>query len=477
MAITILIPTPLRRYVGGERNVSVEAGTVGAALTALSQRSPDLQRQLYDAEGRLRHFVNVFVGDRNARELGATLEEVTVRDGDVITLVPAIAGGAGDVKLSRDEILRYSRHLIMPEVTIEGQKKLKAAKVLCIGAGGLGSPLTLYLAAAGVGRLGVMDFDTLDLTNIQRQILYSTADVGRPKVEAARERLEALNPEIEIVPHSVHLQSWNVLDLFREYDIIADGTDNFPTRYLVNDACALLGKPNVYASIFRFEGQVAVFDARRGPCYRCLFAEPPPPGMVPSCAEGGVLGVLPGIIGSLQALEVLKLILGIGDPLVGHFVTFDALEFNMRKLTLKKNKECAVCGENPTITAPADYEAFCGIAAVEPDGTPGNVPVISVEEFKRRRDAGETFRLLDVRAPHESRIASIPGSIAAPFEDLHGRLHEFDSKDTFVVYCHKTGRSLDAWQVLRKAGFGRAFVLSGGIDAWAERIDRSLPRY
>ena len=477
MKVKILIPTPLRRFVEGAKSVEVEAATVEAALAALGQRNADLRKQIFDDAGHLRNFVNVFLGDRNARELGASLAEVPVRDGDVLVLIPAIAGGTPEVKLSREEILRYSRHLIIPEVTIEGQKRLKASMVLCIGAGGLVSPLTLYLAAAGVGRIGVVDFDTVDLTNIQRQILYSTGDVGRPKVEAARERLEALNPNIEIVTHSIHLASWNVMDLFGAYDIIADGTDNFPTRYLVNDACVLLRKPNVYGSIFRFEGQISVFDAARGPCYRCLFPEPPPPGLVPSCAEGGVLGVLPGIIGSLQALEVLKLILGVGEPLIGRFVVFDALDFKFRELSIAKNKECAVCGASPTVTAPVDYEAFCQVRGAESEADLGQASLISVEELHQRRDAGEKFRLLDVREPHERKIVSIPDSIHTPFDELLSRLHEFDSADQFVVYCHKTGRSLDAWRLLRKAGFGNAYVLSGGVDAWAQRIDPTLPRY
>ena len=352
MAISILIPTPLRRYVGGAKNVQVEAQTAEAAVAALVVLSPDLGKQLLDEKGALRNFVNLYLGDQNVRTLAPSLAEVVLKDGDTLIIVPAIAGGAPEVKFSREEILRYSRHLIMPEVTLAGQKRLKQAKVLCIGAGGLGSPLSLYLAAAGVGTIGIVDFDTLDLTNLQRQILYSTADLGRPKLDAAKERLQDLNPEIEIVTHSLHLSSWNALDLFRDYDIIADGTDNFPTRYLVNDACVLTGKPNVYASIFRFEGQVSVFDASRGPCYRCLFPEPPPPGLVPSCAEGGVLGVLPGIIGSLQALEVLKLILGVGEPLIGRLSWFDALDFQFRELAVRKDPNCAVCGTSPTITAP-----------------------------------------------------------------------------------------------------------------------------
>jgi adenylyltransferase/sulfurtransferase len=409
------------------------------------------------------------------RDLARVLSEIPVQDGDVLTIVPAIAGGAP--KLSRDEILRYSRHLIMPEVTLEGQARLKEARVLCIGAGGLGSPLTLYLAAAGVGRIGVVEFDDVDLTNLQRQILYATSDVGRPKLEAAKERLEALNPDIEIVPHAMHLSSHNAMELFADYDIVADGTDNFPTRYLVNDACVLSGKPNVYGSIFRFEGQVSVFDAKHGPCYRCLFPEPPPPGLVPSCAEGGVLGVLPGIVGSLQALEVLKIIIGAGDPLYGRLLIFDALDLKFRELSVTKNPGCAVCGASPTVTAPVDYEAFCQIRGAEPDVAGTNAPVISVEDFNKRRQAGEHLHLLDVREPHEFEIVKIPGSMGIPLSQLPSRLHELDSAETYTIHCHKSGRSVAAYQLMRKAGFGRLQVLSGGIDAWAERIDPTLPRY
>jgi len=379
--------------------------------------------------------------------------------------------------LSRDEILRYSRHLIMPEVTLEGQMKLKRARVLCVGAGGLGSPLTLYLAAAGVGTIGLVDFDTVDLTNIQRQILYSTADVGRPKLEAACERLVGLNPQIEIVAHSVRLSSDNVMGLLGGYDVIADGTDNFPTRYLVNDACVLLAKPNVYASIFRFDGQVSVFDARRGPCYRCLFPEPPPPDLVPSCAEGGVLGVLPGIIGSLQALEVLKLILGAGDPLIGRLVLFDALAFQFRELTVRKDPGCAVCGEAPTICGPIDYDEFCGIRGAESQADLSGLPLLSVEDLCARRDAGEPFELLDVREPHEYEIARIPGATLFPLSTLASRLHELDSARTYTIACHRGTRSVQAFHLLRTAGFAKLQVLAGGIDAWAERIDPSMPRY
>jgi molybdopterin/thiamine biosynthesis adenylyltransferase/rhodanese-related sulfurtransferase len=393
------------------------------------------------------------------------------------SIAPVRTASDREVSLSNDEVLRYSRHLIMPEVTLEGQKRLKAARVLCVGAGGLGSPLTLYLAAAGVGTIGLVEFDTVDLTNLQRQVLYSTSDIGRPKLEAAVERLRALNPEIEIVPHALRLSGDNVLDLFRQYDVIADGTDNFPTRYLVNDASILIGKPNVYASIFRFEGQVSVFGAKDGPCYRCLFPEPTPPGLVPSCAEGGVLGVLPGIVGSLQALEVVKLILGIGDPLVGRLAMFDALDFSLREVSIRRDPGCAVCGSNPTITAPIDYELFCGIRGEEAEVDATGIPTLTVDQLDARRRAGETFTILDVREAHEAEIVRIPGARLFPLSQLPARMHELDTAVTYTLSCHHGTRSVQAYHALRDAGFGRLQVLAGGVDAWAVRIDPTLPRY
>jgi molybdopterin/thiamine biosynthesis adenylyltransferase/rhodanese-related sulfurtransferase len=380
-------------------------------------------------------------------------------------------------ELTRDEILRYSRHLIMPEVTLTGQVRLKRAKVLCVGAGGLGSPLTLYLAAAGIGTIGVVEYDTVDLTNIQRQILYGTADVGRSKLEAATKRLCDLNPSIEIVPHAARLSSENVMEIVAPYDIVADGTDNFPTRYLVNDACAIAGKPNVYASIFRFDGQITVFDARRGPCYRCLFPEPPPPGMVPSCAEGGVLGVLPGIVGSLQALEVLKLVLEKGEPLIGRLVLFDALGFTFHEVAVKKDPACPVCGPSPTITAPIDYEEFCGIRGEETVADLTGIPTVSVEDAKARRDAGNPLEILDVREPHEHAIVRIPGATDLPLSELPARMHELDSARAYTLSCHHGPRAVQAFRLLRAAGFSRLQVLEGGVDAWAARIDPTLPRY
>ncbi len=380
-------------------------------------------------------------------------------------------------ELSHPEILRYSRHLLLPEVTLDGQRRLKAARVLVVGAGGLGSPLALYLAAAGVGTLGLVEFDAVDLTNLQRQILYTTADVGRPKLEAARERLAGINPEIEIVAHPLRLASDNVLEVIDGYDVVADGTDNFATRYLVNDACVFTGKPNVHGSVFRFDGQLSVFDARRGPCYRCLFPEPPPPGLVPSCADGGVLGVLPGIVGTLQALEVLKLILGRGEPLVGRLVLVDALGFRFRELAVEKDPACPVCGEAPTIRAPIDYEEFCGVRGREPELDSSGLPMLTVEELHARRQAGESFELLDVREPHEAEIARIPGARLLPLGELAARLSELDSARTYTIACHRGTRSLQAYQLLRQAGFARLRILAGGVDAWAERIDAGMARY
>jgi adenylyltransferase/sulfurtransferase len=376
-------------------------------------------------------------------------------------------------QLSHDEVLRYSRHLLLPEVGVEGQRRLKGARVLLIGAGGLGSPAALYLAAAGVGTLGLVEFDLVDVTNLQRQILHGTAALGRPKLESAAERLHDLNPHVRVEPVAERLSSANALEILRRYDVIVDGSDNFPTRYLVNDACVLLGKPLVYGSIFRFEGQVSVFDAARGPCYRCLYSEPPPPGLVPSCAEGGVLGVLPGIIGSLQALEALKLLLGIGDSLVGRLVLFDALRLRFRELALRKDPECPVCGPAPTVTALIDYEAFCGI---------GTVPrhdelEVSPAELQALRGGAVGPLVVDVREPHEYEIVHLEESRLVPLRELPARLAELDADREIVVLCHHGVRSRLAVELLRGAGFSRARSLAGGIDAWAVEVDPELPRY
>jgi sulfur-carrier protein adenylyltransferase/sulfurtransferase len=379
------------------------------------------------------------------------------------------------VTLSNEEILRYSRHLIMPEVGMEGQLKIKAAKVLCIGAGGLGSPLALYLGAAGVGTLGIVDFDVVDYTNLQRQIIHSTADVGRKKLDSAADKLKSINPFLNIRKFDTRLSSDNAIELFKEFDIIADGTDNFPTRYLVNDACVITGKPNVYGSIFRFEGQASIFATKDGPCYRCLYPEPPPPGLVPSCAEGGVLGILPGLVGVIQATEVIKLILGIGDPLIGRLLLIDALGMSFRQLKLRKNPDCPVCGKNPTITELIDYEQFCGIRGEEaPVEIVGGE--MQVEELKRRLDAGDDIYVLDVREPHEYQIANIGGHLI-PLGDLPNRVNELDTSREIVAHCKMGGRSAKAVTFLRQAGFKKVHNLAGGITAWAERIDPKMPKY
>src|SRR5438034_4195634 len=371
----ILIPTPLRQYAGKQDAVELGGATVGEVLKELTSKYQDLRRQLYNDEGKLRSFVNVYLNDEDIRYLNK--EATPVKDGDTISIVPSIAGGsaldtmAPQATLSKDEILRYSRHLIMPEVGMDGQLKLKSAKVLLIGTGGLGAPLGLYLAAAGVGRIGLVDFDVVDYTNLQRQVIHGTKDVGRKKLDSAADSMLDINPFVQIDRHEVAITSENAFDVMRDYDIVVDGTDNFPTRYLVNDACVLLGKPNVYGSIFRFEGQATVFAYQGGPCYRCLYPEPPPPGLVPSCAEGGVLGILPGTIGLIQATETVKLILGKGEPLVGRLLLYDALAMRVRELKLRKNPECPVCGSHPTITKLIDYQQFCGIPQHEPTPTPG----------------------------------------------------------------------------------------------------------
>jgi len=384
--------------------------------------------------------------------------------------------------LSTDELQRYSRHLTLPEFGREGQEKLKAASVLLVGAGGLGSPAATYLAAAGIGKIGLVDFDRVEASNLQRQILYGTSDVGRPKLEAARERLTDLNPHVEVETHDVRLTSDNALDIIDQYDIVADGTDNFPTRYLVNDACVMTGTPNVYASIFRFEGQVSVFATDDGPCYRCLYEEPPPPGLVPSCAEGGVLGILPGFIGTLQATEVIKLITGIGTPLIGRLLMVDALDMNFRTLKVQKNDDCPVCSDNPTQTELIDYEAFCGIPSSDSsqNGTDdvSQIPEISVQDLKQRRDNGDAPFLLDVRKPHEADIANIGADQLIPLDKLEDRLDEMDAEpgSEVVVHCRSGGRSAKATELLRKKGFD-AKNLAGGTLAWSDEVDDSVAKY
>jgi len=377
-------------------------------------------------------------------------------------------------ELTREEIARYSRHLIMPEVTIAGQRRLKQGSVLLVGAGGLGSPAALYLAAAGVGRIGILDFDVVDESNLQRQVLHDTTWIGKPKLESARSRLAALNPYVAIETHATALDSGNALQILAGYDVVVDGTDNFETRYLTNDACYLLKKPNVYGSIFRFEGQASVFWPDRGPCYRCLYPEPPPPGLVPSCAEGGVLGILPGVVGGIQATEALKILLGIGEPLVGRLLLYDALAMSFEELKLRRDPKCPLCGENPTIRELQDYVAFCGIGRGEDAEA---VEEISAGELKRRMDDGIALEVIDVRDPHEWEICRIPGTRLVPLGTLAERLHEFDSSKTYVMHCKSGIRSAKAIAQLRRAGFKRLLNLRGGVLAWSREVDPSVPTY
>ena len=477
MSVTVTIPTPLRGFTGGADAVELAGGTVGEVIDGLLAAHGGLKRHLMQDDGRLRNFVNLYLNDTDIRHLAST--ETPVREGDVLTIVPSIAGGSPAVetelpKLSHAEVLRYSRHLLLPEVGIEGQRKLKAARVLTIGAGGLGSPLSLYLAAAGVGTIGIVDFDVVDLTNLQRQIVHGTSTLGKSKLESAKARLIDLNPNLKVESHEARLSAENALEIIREYDIVVDGTDNFPTRYLVNDACVLLGKPNVYGSIFRFEGQASVFYAKEGPCYRCLYSEPPPPGLVPSCAEGGVLGVLPGIIGSIQALETIKLIIGAGDTLIGRLVLFDALKLKFRELRLRKDPECPLCGEHPTIHELIDYEAFCGIGAAPAYQGPEIVAEQLKDELSEKNDE---LILIDVREPHEWEIAHIDGARLIPLGQLPDRIPELDGHAEIVTYCHKGSRSMKALEILRGAGHSRVRSLAGGIDAWAARIEPGMARY
>jgi adenylyltransferase/sulfurtransferase len=483
MANKILIPTPLRPFTNKQEAVEVSGGTVGELLAELTRKYDGLRKHLYTDEGKLRSFVNVYVNDEDIRYLQR--DQTPVKPGDTISIIPSVAGGveapAQPPALLGDEVKRYSRHLIMPEVGMDGQRKLKAASVLCIGAGGLGSPAAMYLAAAGIGRLGIVDFDVVDFSNLQRQLLHATSDVGRSKLQSAKDRLQALNPNVHVETYETALSSQNALQLFEGYDVILDGTDNFPTRYLVNDACVLLRKPNAYGSIFRFEGQASVFGLPEGPCYRCLYPEPPPPGLVPSCAEGGVLGVLPGIIGTIQATESIKLILGIGEPLVGRFLIFDALRMRFRELKLRKDADCPVCGTHPTIKALIDYEQFCGIRPAPAEPAAAGVSVNQWEttplELKRRLDAGDDVLVLDVREPQEYQINRIAGSTLIPLGELPRRYQELDPDQEIVTQCKMGQRSAKAMDFLRSVGFTKVKNLKGGILAWIDQVDPSQPKY
>jgi adenylyltransferase/sulfurtransferase len=480
MTVTVIIPTALRQHTDDEDELKLNARTVSDALKELVTSFPNLKRHLYSDSGRLRNFINIYLNEEDIRYKEG--ESTALKDGDTLMIVPAIAGGAhaaaddeeqdGKVSFSSSEFARYSRHLIMPEVGLEGQGKLKSASVLIIGAGGLGTPSSTYLAAAGVGRIGIVDFDVIEKSNLHRQVLYSEKDIGKSKADVARQRLLEINPNVSVEVHKVRLDSSNALDILGSYDVIMDGTDNFPTRYLVNDACVLLGKPNVYASIFRFEGQASVFYAREGPCYRCLYPEPPPPGLVPSCAEGGVLGVLPGIMGSIQAVEAIDLILGKGRPLIGRLVLFDALDMTFKELKLRKNPNCLVCGPNATVKQLIDYEAFCGVE----EGLGAELEV-SPKGLKELIDDGREMVVLDVREPFEYEIAHLNNAKLIPLAQLAGRVNELDTARPIVVYCHTGQRSAQAVRFLNGLGFKKAKNLKGGIKAWGNEVDPTIQMY
>jgi sulfur-carrier protein adenylyltransferase/sulfurtransferase len=471
---TVIIPTPLRKFTNNASRLEIKAGNVKEVIGDLSLNFPELKKHLLDEKGSIRSFVNIFVGDEDIRNLQQ--EQTEVKEGTVISIVPAIAGG-NSIEFSKEELARYNRHIIIPEFGIEAQKKLKAAKVLVVGSGGLGSPVLLYLAAAGVGTIGIVDFDVVDDSNLQRQVLFGVDEIGELKVNAAKKRLQALNPYIDIIVHSTQLTSKNALEILKDYDVIADGTDNFPTRYLVNDASVLLDKPNIYASIFQFEGQVSVFNYRNkkgelGPNYRDLYPTPPPPGLVPNCAEGGVLGILPGIIGSLQALEVIKVITGVGEPLSGKFFTFDALTFETRIFNIRRSRVNPLNGDNPSITALIDYEQFCGVKAVEKP-----IKEITAKELYDWQVRGEKFQLIDVREPHEYDIVNI-GAELVPLATVSGYAENISRDKKVVIHCKMGGRSAKAVRELEeKFGFENLYNLKGGILAYIDEVKPELTKY
>jgi adenylyltransferase/sulfurtransferase len=479
--LTVHIPTPLRDLAGGAAEMRLEATTVDEALERIREREPLLGARIFGDDGRVRGFVNIFLNGRDIRELEASGRRL--EDPAELTIVPSIAGGRPEAQLSPEEALRYHRQLILPEVGPEGQQKLKEGKVLIIGAGGLGSPAALYLAAAGMGRLGIVDFDEVEIANLHRQILHDTESMGRHKADSAASRLGRLNPDVEIVPIRTRLDSGNALDILAGWDVVLDGSDNFPTRYLVNDACVLSGTPCVFGAVFRFEGQASVFGHRGGPCYRCLFRDPPPPELVSSCAEAGVLGVLPGLVGTIQAAEAMKIILGVGEPLVGRLLLVDARRMEFRELEVRRDPDCEVCGDSPTITGLIDYETFCGLEPGQESADGGapvfTVPEIGVSELKARLDAGSPVLLLDVREVHEWAISNLgfAGARLIPLGELFAHLDEFDPEADLVVYCRTGHRSALAVHFLHDAGILGAVNLRGGINAWATELDPGMTAY
>ena len=495
MAVTVMIPTALRTYADGADSIEARAGDVGAVLKEVAAKFPRLKPHLFSDAGELRSFVNVFVNDENIRDQQKAA--TPVKDGDEVAIVPAVAGGsiapgphacatrgAAQTELSNEEIARYSRHLILPEVGMEGQKKLKRASILLIGTGGLGAPLGMYLSAAGVGRLGLVDFDVVDHSNLQRQVIHGTSSVGKAKIKSAQARINDINPNVKLDLYEEPFSSENAFRIAENYDIIIDGTDNFPTRYLVNDVSVMLGKPNVYGAIFRFDGQASVFHHEGGPCYRCLYPEPPEPGLVPSCAEGGVLGILPGIIGLIQATEAIKIIIGQGSTLSGRLLMFDALAMKFREMKIRRDPQCPVCGDNPTITELIDYQQFCGVPSGPTEQKPEEQSKmqkqsewdISVSDLKKLREEGKDFVLVDVREPHEYDICNLGGRLI-PLGDLSGQIDSLDKDAHIVVHCRSGGRSARAVDAMRAAGFKNAWNVQGGILAWADQIDPSVPKY
>ncbi len=478
----VLIPSALRGFTKNQSAVPVRGTNMKDVLGNFGEQFPEARRHIFDDEGKLRNFVKVFLNDEEVRF--AQSVATPVKDTDTISIVPAVAGGSGGdnggIALSSQEIVRYSRHLVLPEVGMSGQKKLKAASVLIIGTGGLGSPLAMYLAAAGIGRLGLVDFDVVEYSNLQRQVIHSEASVGKPKLQSAKEYILGINPHVQVETHETRLTSENAMAIARDYDILIDGTDNFPTRYLVNDVSVLLGKPNVYGSIFRFEGQASVFWAEKGPCYRCLYPEPPPPGLVPSCAEGGVLGVLPGIIGVIQANEAVKLIIGIGETLIGRLLLYDALAMSFREMKLRKDPNCPLCGPQRTIHELIDYDQFCGVTSNSEESknmasVVSDFDITATELSKKLTQ--ESIFLLDVREPEEFEFCAIPGGTLIPLKQLPQRVAEVDGSREIIVYCRTGKRSAQAVEFLRRSGFPSAKNLRGGIHAWADEVDSTVPKY
>ena len=476
----VLIPTALRQFTEQRDSIEVSGVTVADALMQLTAQYPNIRKNLFTDQGKLRSFVNIYVNDEDIRYLDK--DETKLEGTETISIVPSIAGGAiglaepETAALTNEEVARYSRHLMLPEVGVDGQLKLKQARVIMIGAGGLGAPVGLYLAAAGVGHIGVVDFDVVDASNLQRQVIHGTHDLGRKKLDSAADRMRDINPNVQIDKFDTGLTSENAQEILKDYDIVIDGTDNFPTRYLVNDACVLLKKPNVYGSIFRFEGQATVFAYEDGPCYRCLYPEPPPPGLVPSCAEGGVLGILPGLIGVIQATEAVKIILGAGETLKNRLLLYDALHMRFRELRLRRELNCPVCGEHPTVTNLIDYQEFCGVRPAPPQATSTDA-VIDALELKQKLDRGDNFTLIDVREPHEYQIARIPGAKLIPLGELSKHLSELNPNAEIVAHCKTGGRSQKAVDLLKQNGFKNVRNMTGGITAWSDKVDPRVPKY